>query len=256
MPKDATSAGRTSVRGAIGDWRAHADATVSYRHPPLDLNLLAAFRLDRRLVPQMLAQGAGVVVHVTSIQRQLPLPESTKAYAAAKAALSTYSKSLSKEVSGRGVRVVRVARLGRHRRGSEVCRRSGTRSSKTEAAARDGVVQALAGIPLARPTQPQELAELVPFRARPRSSNHGDGVRDRRRDHAGDVAEAAVGRGCVKTRRHLGHPKIDLSDRPRIDDLYLRKGRGPLARPPEFSHMTMRSPINPARKLDDDEAIH
>jgi short-subunit dehydrogenase len=29
----------------------------------------------------------------------MPLPESTTAYAAAKAALSTYSKSLSKEVS-------------------------------------------------------------------------------------------------------------------------------------------------------------
>jgi NAD(P)-dependent dehydrogenase (short-subunit alcohol dehydrogenase family) len=44
----------------------------------------------------MMAQGSVVIVHVTSIQRELPLPESTTAYAAAKAALSTYSKSLSK----------------------------------------------------------------------------------------------------------------------------------------------------------------
>jgi len=34
----------------------------------------------------MLAQHAGVIVHVTSIQHELPLPESTTAYAAAKAA--------------------------------------------------------------------------------------------------------------------------------------------------------------------------
>ena len=57
----------------------------------------------------MLEQGSGVIVHITSIQRQLPLPESTIAYAAAKAALSNYSKGLSKEVSPKGIRVVRVS---------------------------------------------------------------------------------------------------------------------------------------------------
>ncbi len=57
----------------------------------------------------MLARGSAVIVHVTSIQWQLPLPEATIAYAAAKAALSNYSKGLSKEVSPKGVRVVRVS---------------------------------------------------------------------------------------------------------------------------------------------------
>jgi NAD(P)-dependent dehydrogenase (short-subunit alcohol dehydrogenase family) len=57
----------------------------------------------------MLEQGSGVIIHVTSIQRQLRLPESTIAYAAAKAALSNYSKGLSKEVSPKGIRVVRVS---------------------------------------------------------------------------------------------------------------------------------------------------
>ena len=75
----------------------------------LDLNLMPAVRLDRALVPGMVERGRGVVIHVGSIQSRLPLPESTTAYAAAKAALSTYSKSLSKEVSPRGVRVVRVS---------------------------------------------------------------------------------------------------------------------------------------------------
>ena len=75
----------------------------------LNLNLMPAVRLDRALLPAMLAQGEGVIIHVTSIQRELPLPESTTAYAAAKAALSTYSKSLSKEVTPKGVRVVRVS---------------------------------------------------------------------------------------------------------------------------------------------------
>src|SRR5207253_9616010 len=75
----------------------------------LDLNLFPAVRLDRALLPSMVEQGAGVIIHITSIQRQLPLPEATLAYAAAKAALANYSKGLSKEVSPKGVRVVRVS---------------------------------------------------------------------------------------------------------------------------------------------------
>ena len=75
----------------------------------LDQNLMSAVRLDRALLPSMIAQRSGVVIHVTSIQRVLPLPDSTIAYAAAKAALSTYSKALSKEVTPKGIRVVRVA---------------------------------------------------------------------------------------------------------------------------------------------------
>ena len=41
----------------------------------LNLNLLAAVRMDRALLPAMVEQGSGVIVHVTSIQRQLPLPD-------------------------------------------------------------------------------------------------------------------------------------------------------------------------------------
>src|SRR5262245_40904890 len=70
---------------------------------------MPAVRLDRALLPSMLKQGSGVIIHVTSIQRELPLPESTTGYAAAKAALSTYSKSLPKEVTPKGIRVVRVS---------------------------------------------------------------------------------------------------------------------------------------------------
>ena len=39
----------------------------------------------------------------------MPLPEATIAYAAAKAALANYSKGLSKEVSPKGIRVIRVS---------------------------------------------------------------------------------------------------------------------------------------------------
>jgi NAD(P)-dependent dehydrogenase (short-subunit alcohol dehydrogenase family) len=47
----------------------------------IDLNLMSAVRLDRALLPSRIAQRSGVIVHVTSIQHELPLPESTIAYA-------------------------------------------------------------------------------------------------------------------------------------------------------------------------------
>jgi NAD(P)-dependent dehydrogenase (short-subunit alcohol dehydrogenase family) len=75
----------------------------------LDLNLFPAVRLDRALLPAMLEQRSGVIVHITSIQSRLPLSDATLAYAAAKAALANYSKGLSKEVSPKGIRVVRLS---------------------------------------------------------------------------------------------------------------------------------------------------
>jgi len=75
----------------------------------LNANLMPAVRLDRALLPLMIEQRSGVIIHVTSIPRELPLPESTTAYAAAKAALATYSKALSKQVTPKGIRVVRVS---------------------------------------------------------------------------------------------------------------------------------------------------
>src|SRR5438034_1444882 len=64
-----------------------------------ELNLFSAVRLDRGFLPAMLKQKSGVIIHVSSIQRTLPLHEATLGYAAAKAALTNYSKGLSKEVS-------------------------------------------------------------------------------------------------------------------------------------------------------------
>jgi NAD(P)-dependent dehydrogenase (short-subunit alcohol dehydrogenase family) len=60
-------------------------------HKALDQNLFAAVRLDRALLPLMIEQGSGAIIHITSIQGRMPLPEATLAYAAAKAALSRAS---------------------------------------------------------------------------------------------------------------------------------------------------------------------
>src|SRR6266480_1187729 len=132
-------------------------------HRALNQNLFPSVRLDRALLPKMLEQGRGVIVHITSIQRQLPLPESTIAYAAAKAALSNY-KGLSKEVSPKGIRVVRVAPGWVE---TEAAVRMVNRLAKAEGSdyqtAQKGLMASLGGIPIGRPSKPTEVADLVAF---------------------------------------------------------------------------------------------
>jgi NAD(P)-dependent dehydrogenase (short-subunit alcohol dehydrogenase family) len=138
----------------------------------LDLNLFPAVRLDRALIPMMLAQGSGVIVHITSIQSRLPLPDATLAYAAAKAALANYSKALSKEVSPKGVRVVRVSPGWVETDGAvglvnELAAKQGTDYDSASAM----LMASLGGIPIGRPAKPEEVAGLVAFLASPRAGS-------------------------------------------------------------------------------------
>jgi NAD(P)-dependent dehydrogenase (short-subunit alcohol dehydrogenase family) len=136
----------------------------------LDQNLFPAVRLDRVLVPKMLDQGSGVIVHITSIQSQLPLPESTMAYAAAKAALANYSKGLAKEISPKGVRVVRVSPGWVETEAAvQLVERLARADGTDYATAKKGLMNSLGGIPIGRPAKPEEVADLVAFLASPRA---------------------------------------------------------------------------------------
>jgi NAD(P)-dependent dehydrogenase (short-subunit alcohol dehydrogenase family) len=138
----------------------------------LSLNLFPAVRLDRLLVPDMVARGNGVVVHVTSIQSVLPLPDSTTAYAAAKAALSTYSKALSKEVSPKGVRVVRVSPGWIATESSiHLAERLAKQAGTDLEGGKKMIMDALGGIPIGRPAEPAEIANLIAFLASDRAAS-------------------------------------------------------------------------------------
>ncbi|MBV4454974.1 MULTISPECIES: SDR family oxidoreductase [Pseudomonas] len=138
----------------------------------LNQNLMAAVRVDRALLPGMVERGAGVIIHVTSIQRELPLPESTTAYAAAKAALATYSKSLSKEVTPKGVRVVRISPGWVETEAAvALAERLAQEAGTDYEGGKQIIMQALGGIPLGRPAKPEEVADLIAFLASPRAAS-------------------------------------------------------------------------------------
>lgn len=138
------------------------DATDDDWYRDLDTNVMSAVRLDRAVLPGMIAQNRGVIIHITSGQARLPGAASLP-YAAAKAATTVYSKGLANEVGKHGIRVNTVVpgliqtpavtrRLDRITAGS----------GQDADTARQQLIDRV-GIPLGRPGQPADVAELVAF---------------------------------------------------------------------------------------------
>ena len=129
------------------------------------VNLHAAIRLDKLLVPAMVARGSGSVLHVSSGAARIARPASV-AYSASKAALEVYSKALATEVAAAGVRVNAISPGLIH-----------TSAADAVAAERgiDGstligqTVQAL-NIPAGRAGTPEEFAAAATFLLSPEAS--------------------------------------------------------------------------------------
>jgi NAD(P)-dependent dehydrogenase (short-subunit alcohol dehydrogenase family) len=129
----------------------------------LGLNLLAAVRLDRAILPSLTAQRSGAIVHVSSLQWKRPHP-SSPAYGPAKAALTSYSKVLANEFGPMGIRVNTVtpgyiATPGAEARIAQTMDRAGISYADAEAA----LLDAIGGVPLGRPGTSAEVAQLVAF---------------------------------------------------------------------------------------------
>ncbi|MBO2459910.1 oxidoreductase [Actinomadura violacea] len=135
----------------------------------LQANLLSAVRLDRVLVPRMTAQGHGAVIHVSSNAARYPQPNGAP-YAAAKAALNAYSKSLALACGPHGVRVIAVMPGVIETDAVEASlRQAAERTGRDLDTIRNEFHQRLAA-PLGRPGRPEEAAELIAFLASPRAS--------------------------------------------------------------------------------------
>ncbi|HEX2214133.1 MAG TPA: SDR family oxidoreductase [Mycobacterium sp.] len=129
----------------------------------VDQNLFAAVRLDRAIVPQMVRRGSGAIVHVTSIQRRAPLL-STIPYAAAKAALTNYSKALSDELARNGIRVNAVCPgFIETESASAMVAQIAEIEGLSHDQARAKIVESIGGIPLGAPGSPADVGELVAF---------------------------------------------------------------------------------------------
>ena len=141
----------------------------------LNVNLLAAVRLNRAFLPGMIERHSGVVIDISSIQHRLPLYDATLAYAAAKGALSTYNKGLANEVGPKGVRVNMISpgfieTSGAHGMIMQLAQSGGI----SEKGARQQIMNMIGGIPIGRPGEPEEVAEVAAFLASDRAASiHG-----------------------------------------------------------------------------------
>ncbi len=166
--------------GRSGDFAALTDGQWQ---DELNLNLLAAVRLDRGLLPAMIEAGSGVIVHVSSIQRRMPLYEATLGYAAAKAALTTYSKGLANEAGPKGVRVNTMAprvRSDRRRRRTGRPHLAGRGHRQGRGAATDHGLPRRHPDRAARPTRRSRRTRRLPG-LRPCQGHQRRRVRHRRR---------------------------------------------------------------------------
>lgn len=112
-------------------------------------NLKGAFNFSKAAVRPMMKQRAGVIVCISSIVGQVGNAGQCN-YAASKAGLIAFAKSLAKEVAARGVRVNAVAP-------------GFIKSAMTDALPEELRAKMLAGIPLARLGEPEDVAGAVAF---------------------------------------------------------------------------------------------
>ena len=140
----------------------------------LNLNFMAAVRTTRAALTPMVKRGGGAIVTVSSVNAFLPDPGIID-YCAAKAALTNFSKALSKEVGPAGIRMNTVSPgpvetalwLGPDGVAATVAKASGVDAET----ARQQVVASQGGLVTGRFTRPEEVADLVLFLASNRSGN-------------------------------------------------------------------------------------
>jgi len=68
-----------------------------------NINMTGVFQLTRRVLPSMVEQGSGSIIHISSILGMVAMPQ-TAAYNASKGALNQFSKSIAVEYGAQGIR--------------------------------------------------------------------------------------------------------------------------------------------------------
>ena len=137
----------------------------------INLDLMAAVRACRAVLPGMLAAGSGAIITICSVNARLPDP-AVLDYSTAKAGLAAFCKALSKEAGPHGIRVNTVSPgpvatdlwLGAGGVAQTVSAATGVQPG-------DVARQAAEAMVTGRFTQPAEVADLVLFLASSRAAN-------------------------------------------------------------------------------------
>ena len=130
----------------------------------LNINFLAAVRLNAALLPTMYASGKGSIINVSSAVTLSP-PSSMLHYASAKAALATYTTGLAAEAGPRGVRVNTVTPGNVASPGADAVRRAIIDAGGADSPEAGGIA-----IPLGRQGEASDIAEAIAFLASDRSA--------------------------------------------------------------------------------------
>ena len=115
----------------------------------LNINLTGAFRCSQQVLPTMLKSRWGRIVNIASVVGQAGAAGQAN-YAASKGGLIAMTKSLAQEIGSRGVTVNAVAP-------------GYIETDMTRVLPEEVKAKYLAGIPLARPGQPEDIANAVKF---------------------------------------------------------------------------------------------
>ena len=132
----------------------------------MQVNFLSAVDLSKLAIQHFRAHGGGRIVNMASRAGQRGYTSSAMAYGASKAALINLTKSIAQSHGHEGVTALALAP-------------GWVRTEMAEAyVAEHGEAAALAGIPIARMVDPQEIGEITAFAFRPSQASLNGAVLD------------------------------------------------------------------------------